>query len=119
MRNKKAGVLPQGPEAHTQGNELALRLSYQFAESKPNSKQAAAGDPIKERCAAGPWATSQSAQRFVYLWFLQASWNLLLASEKKASGHLAEAGKYAALPQLSPCFCIASKNVKHWPEPAC
>ena len=76
---------------HTEGKELALRLAYQFAESNPNylrheallsSQQAAAGDPMKERCAAGAWATSQSAQCFVYLGFLHVSWNLLLAGEK-------------------------------------
>ena len=72
----------------TEGKALALRLVYQFAESKPSylrheallrSQQAAAG----ERCAAGAWATSQSAQCFVYLGFSQVSWNLLLAGEKE------------------------------------
>ena len=64
---------------HTEVKELALLLVYQFAESGPNyfrheallrSQQAAAGDPMRERCA-GAWATAQSAQCFVYLGFLQ------------------------------------------------
>ena len=76
---------------HTEGKKGAgFLLVYQFAESKPNylrheaklrSQQAAAGDPMKERCAAGAWAAAQSAQCF-YLEVLQVSWNLLLAGEK-------------------------------------
>ena len=65
-----------GSYAGARGKGLALLPVYQFAESKPNylrhkallrSQQAAAGDPMKKRHAAGAWATAQC----FYLEFLQ------------------------------------------------
>ena len=55
---------------------------------------------MKKRRAAGAWATAQSQLSASTLHFCTCPGTCFWRAKKKASGHLAETGKDAALPQL-------------------